>query len=425
VGSEKSNIDIAILKQAQIFKRFSEDQLQQIAIYFEEILFKKGEEIIRLDEPGDCMYMVACGKVHVQRKQNHELVFSFTFEPGDIFGETALIENVKRTATVVAASDACCYKLTQTAYLQLSQQYPQMGVFLLQEVSKRARLSAEKYTSELQRRNKELESLYVELQKAHKELQGIDQVKTAFIHLVTHELLTPVNVFQTSLAMLEQKAKQTDMERYVAMINKQSQRLNKQIRQIVELTEEESYDLQKVPFEHITLEHALNDTVSLFAPLYNERSLEFSHQFTNLPDQFYCVPVRFRQILDEILYNALRFTDDGGCVNLSVWREADPPALLVECKDNGIGIAESSFHDIFQPFFEGVPIEHHTSGETEFMTSGMGVGLSIVLANIRYHRGKIWLQSELGTGTTFRLAFPIEEDQSIDGIHQDGWIEIL
>ena len=106
------------------------------------------------------------------------------------------------------------------------------------------------------------------------------------------------------------------------------------------------------------------------------------------------------------MLNAVKFTPDGGQVTLSANRT--PTGVEIRVSDTGTGIEESCRAQVFEPFFTGFDVSHHSSGHYEYGRRGLGLGLSIARAFIEMHGGTIACESELGTGSTFLIWLPAD-----------------
>ena len=114
------------------------------------------------------------------------------------------------------------------------------------------------------------------------------------------------------------------------------------------------------------------------------------------------------QAILNIAMNAVRFTPDGGSVDFSARRVEE--GVEIEVRDTGIGIAEVDQEKIFSKLVELKDVNSHSSGTAEFNSSGLGLGLSIARGIIEAHGGTIHVESQVGTGSTFRILLPISKE---------------
>jgi signal transduction histidine kinase len=124
-------------------------------------------------------------------------------------------------------------------------------------------------------------------------------------------------------------------------------------------------------------------------------------------------PDKIRDALTQLLFNAVKFTPDGGTIRLSAKRlQPVPPAeagsLQIEVADTGMGIEKENLTRIFEPFFTRFDVSKDSSGTYEYNKSGLGLGLSVAKAFVEMHGGKLAVASEIGKGTTFTMELPAD-----------------
>jgi signal transduction histidine kinase len=117
--------------------------------------------------------------------------------------------------------------------------------------------------------------------------------------------------------------------------------------------------------------------------------------------------MRIAQAVSQLVRNSIRFTPDGGLIEVRAWRdEAD---LVLQVRDTGIGIPEEKYQDLFErSFMVRDSLHHHSSSTLEFKSAGLGLGLAIVRGIIEAHGGTINVESQVSRGTTFTLRLPLE-----------------
>jgi signal transduction histidine kinase len=117
--------------------------------------------------------------------------------------------------------------------------------------------------------------------------------------------------------------------------------------------------------------------------------------------------MRIAQAITQLVRNAIRFTPDGGMIDVRAWREKDE--LVLEVRDTGIGIPEEKARDLFdRSFMVRDSLHHHSSTTLEFKSAGLGVGLAIVRGIVEAHGGTIALDSHVSRGTTVTIRIPFE-----------------
>ena len=123
----------------------------------------------------------------------------------------------------------------------------------------------------------------------------------------------------------------------------------------------------------------------------------------------------FYLMMFNIVHNAIRFTKDFGTITIGARHSAfqqeeidGKESLIVYVNDNGIGIPEKEHEKIFQKFYELTDIISHSSGNLEFHSSGLGLGLSTAKLIANLHKGKIWVNSKENEGTTVFVVIPFK-----------------
>jgi signal transduction histidine kinase len=117
--------------------------------------------------------------------------------------------------------------------------------------------------------------------------------------------------------------------------------------------------------------------------------------------------MRIAQAITQLVRNAIRFTPDGGMIDVRAWREKDE--LVLEVRDTGIGIPEEKARDLFdRSFMVRDSLHHHSSTTLEFKSAGLGLGLAIVRGIVEAHGGTIALDSHVSRGTTVTIRIPFE-----------------
>ena len=121
---------------------------------------------------------------------------------------------------------------------------------------------------------------------------------------------------------------------------------------------------------------------------------------------------RMAQAVADLIRNGIRFTPDGGHVRAIAQRDQDE--LVIEVRDNGIGIPQDKQRDLFnRPFMLHDSLNHHSSSTLEFNSAGLGLGLPIARGIIEAHGGKLLVESRPGEGSTFTIRLPLIDDEGL------------
>jgi signal transduction histidine kinase len=239
-----------------------------------------------------------------------------------------------------------------------------------------------------------LEARLDELSHKNWELQQNNAMKSEYLSTMSHELRTPLNsVIGFSEALLGVKSLDERQLRWVANIHDSGQHLLSLINDVLDLAKLESGKM-KVKREYVNVALLCTQVVSLFKPQAENKSLEL---LLNVPDNLPDLRTdqgKLRQILSNLLSNALKFTPDGGRITLKSWQANGVAYFSVA--DTGIGIAAEHQSVIFQKFRQSTASLTREAG-------GTGLGLSIVRELCKLLGGDIAVQSEPGRGSTFTV----------------------
>jgi signal transduction histidine kinase len=240
--------------------------------------------------------------------------------------------------------------------------------------------------------------LRAQLEHKHYELQEANRMKSQFLANMSHELRTPLNsiIGYTQLVV---------NGTYGALNDTQRDRLEKVIRNGHNLLTliNDVIDLNRIETGRFTLERGPVDTYALLtsvadtiAPMAAPKGLRITRDFDEVPP-IYADEQRTRQIITNIVANAVKFTHEGG---VTVRARADNDMVRFEISDTGIGIAQEQYEMVFVEFEQ---LDNSPTREYE----GSGLGMAITKRLVEKHGGRIWLESAPGQGTTFYVTLPI------------------
>jgi PAS domain S-box-containing protein len=229
-------------------------------------------------------------------------------------------------------------------------------------------------------------------------LRELDRLRTELLANVSHELRTPLASIKGFATMLLDYSKRLNLQEkreYLEIIDKNTDRLVELIEQLLEMSRLGSgmLSIKKSPANIINLCQTVITEARVRAP---------DHIFTlDLPTQLPLINIddkRIRQVLDNVLDNAVKYSDAGTEITLSVRENGQE--MLFSVADHGIGIPEKDMPRLFQRMFHGAQAQ-----KTGIV--GAGLGLSICKGLIEAHGGKIWVESKEGVGTSCYFALPI------------------
>ncbi len=245
----------------------------------------------------------------------------------------------------------------------------------------------------------QLKQSEIALQKAKIRAEVASQAKSTFLANMSHELRTPLNGILGYAQILKQDKALTEKQlEGVDIIQRSGDYLLTLINDILDLSKIEANRVELYPTD-FRLSEFLQGIVELFQMRAEQKGITFIYEpLSQLPEGVRADEKRLRQILINLLANAVKFTDKGG-VNLKV--SYDKGQVCFQVEDTGIGIVEEDLKNIFQPFQQ--------SGESLHKAEGTGLGLSITQRIVEMMGGKTYVKSTLGKGSCFQFTIALEE----------------
>lgn len=250
------------------------------------------------------------------------------------------------------------------------------------------------------------------LEKANQELRKIDAMKSEFVSVASHELRTPLAAIKNSVQlMLSGKTGEINenQTKFLSMAERNINRLTNILNDLLNLSKIESGKIE-LKFEDIELKGIIELIASSLRIQADGKSIQIEVEVPEQLPAVYGDPEKIEQILTNIIGNSIKFTAEGGKILitaklLSPEKEGGPRhTVAVYVKDTGIGIPPEHLEPIFEKF-------HQVEGSLHRSVSGTGLGLAITKGLVEAHQGKIWVESEVGKGSTFTFTLPISEGE--------------
>lgn len=237
--------------------------------------------------------------------------------------------------------------------------------------------------------------LFEEVKSANEKLQELDTMKSEFLGIVSHDFRSPLSsIILAGKALLknEEVLSNQRLKEYLQLIVDQANRLNQLAEDTLQITKIETGQVS-IAWQIVNTERMIKEAIS---------AVRFSNRHTVSyyidPDVSYIKadPAKLRQVVQNLISNAVKYSPNGGKVNIEV-REHNNDEILFSVSDEGIGIKPEHRDKLFQKFSR-VDSEHTKN------IKGTGLGLWICKEIVEAHKGRIWVESEVGKGSTFKFA---------------------
>jgi signal transduction histidine kinase/CheY-like chemotaxis protein len=283
----------------------------------------------------------------------------------------------------------------------------------LQKLNEQLVNTNEKIESQVQKRTAELAEANRKLEEARKLAEKASKAKSEFLANMSHEIRTPMNavIGLTQILTLSQPLTQKQQQ-YVDTLKTSAESLLALITDLLDISkiENDVVTLDNIPFD---MQQLVNEAVSILSVKAQEKHIGLTLDFdASLKGEFVGDPTRIRQILLNLISNAVKFTEEGG-VNVTVRQQyghsPQQSIAIISIADSGIGIETDKLESIFSKFSQADNTVTRKYG-------GTGLGLAITKSLIELMGGEISVLSEIGKGSTFIVKLPLARPADMETI---------
>jgi len=231
-------------------------------------------------------------------------------------------------------------------------------------------------------------------------LKKLDQVKSEFVSIVSHDLRSPLTAIMGYVELLERAGPLNDLQRdFVRRVHVGVHNITSLVDDLLNLGRiEAGLDTLREKLDINSVLQALVDDLKI---KMDEKGLVLVLDLSKEPLEVCANPIQIRQVFNNLIENAIKYTLPGGEIRIASGRQASQ--AIVAVSDTGIGIPPADLPHIFDKFYRASNIESSVVGT--------GLGLSIVRTVVERHGGRVWVDSTLGEGTTFTLLLPLDQQK--------------
>lgn len=355
-----------VVKKMHLFDGLSDEQLARIVALCRESTYASGRTIFSEGSVPKDFYIVKKGKVALDA--------NFSARPGswkrgtvDIITEnqavgwSAIAGSRNMTLSARAIEDSHLLAIDGASFRALMEEDSAMGYHVLQRV----------------------------VLMAASRLQGTKETLARILSVASHDLRAPLNAVQSYLSVLAGGFFGEVPDRQKEVLIRCNERLSEFSELIDNILDITRFEEGRLPVEPMSLSDTVRDAVEMLRPLAARRGIVLDLRLPPDSVQVLGAPARLKQVMSNLVGNAIKFTPLGGEAQVRLRLEDGQPR--VEVADTGIGISSQDLPRVFDEFYRGEAVE--ASDDPEIDTKGVGLGLSICRKIVEAHGGRIWAES--------------------------------
>jgi signal transduction histidine kinase len=381
------------LRRASLFKGLTDEDIRLVAASCAEEERGSGDVIFVEGSTADRFYIVMDGRVEVWKNYyDPKPDLLAVHGSGRFFGEMALIDELPRSATVVAKERTRLLYLYRDDFHRLISERSSIALSVMTGISSMVRNSNEAYVDDLRKRNAELERANAQLKSAHGERLRSERLSTLgkFSSLILHDIRNPLSILKGQLQLMRMRLGESEkLERHIAASLAEVTRLERLASEFLDYSRGE-----------VRLDMAVTKPSELFAKVeeaIGERLKNSSitiERETRYDESVILDAERVFRALLNVADNARKaMAHSGGVLSLKSFRDGEK--LILETADSGEGMSPEVLAHVFEPFYSASS------------KGGTGLGMLIVKNIVEAHGGSVRLGSKPGVGTRVLLSFPL------------------
>lgn len=383
---------LEILKAVPFFRTLKDEEVAEIARTCSQESFSPGSIIFKEGSPADKFYIIVEGTVEVWKDFGSTRQCQLGIHgPGHVFGEMALIDEMPRSATLVAGQSVSALVIKRDDFLHLVKSNGNLAFSIILSISQIVRDSNEAYVKTLSDRNARLEFAYAELKAAHDERLRNERLSTIgkFSSVILHDIRNPLAVIKVIAdLMLMHNGNRQQIEQDVERLRREVSRMERLAQEFLDYSRGEV----RIELTVSNVDRLLSMLRDSCEDAVRKSGIGFIVDYTsNVP--FIVDEERFLRVLVNIVENARKAMSPGGTLYVHAGLVEDCIAFTI--RDTGVGMSPEVLKRVFEPFY------------SESGAGGTGLGMLIVKNIVEAHEGSISIDSTPGVGTTVTVQIPV------------------
>jgi len=381
------------LKRVYFFKNLSDEEISFVVSLCREGTCKAGQIICSEGEIADKFYIIVEGSFEVYKNFNDpkpDLLAQHS--AGSFFGEMALVDELPRSATVIAKEDSQFLYLSRNDFQALISQHVSIALSVMTSMSFLVRSSNELFVEDLRKRNQKLEQAYSDLEHAQAEQLRNERLSTLgkFSSMVLHDIRNPIAIIKGQLQLMLMHLEDSDrLRKFIANVDTESSKLERLAGEFLDYSRGEirlNFSVVQ-PLEFMT--RFKESLASQMEKLGITVNTTIENESPVLLDA-----ERIQRVLSNLIDNARKACKDSSTKHIGIHIGGNDDRFLLSVSDSGVGMSDETKARIFEPFFSA-------SG-----AGGTGLGLLIVKNVVEAHGGTLEIESKPGEGTCFTVNLP-------------------
>ena len=359
-----------------------------------------GQIIFQEGEPGEAMFLIRSGYAAIVKGEFDAPIVLACRGAGELIGEMALLENLPRSASVVALDEVYLYHVTRDDFQRMLSHSTKLNLGLLRKLSSRLR-EADELIISTTRARRTLSSQIDELAAERQQLVELQRLREETTDLVVHDLRNPLHGIIGAAGLLQMvlpPALLQENRDLFELINNNCERMQRLVDSLLDISRMESGETELM-LESANLAQLIQAAVSQVSSILQTQGIALSlFMPAHLPPLEIDVDMIDRVVVN-LLDNAIKFTPSGGQISVAAEPYADRVAVTIA--DTGYGIPPEQRPHIFERFSRGTGAGSRPRG--------FGLGLTFCKLAVEAHRGQIWVEDgEGGAGCRFIFTLPLK-----------------